>query len=414
MSAVISSKGWRELYVNNSEKRRLTWHLKDYLVEWETIKELRPFNAVEGFYNRLVKTQDELAKIEIKQKKKYTALEYITDIFSVITSVATRVWLFLKIISSKGVFGIGNYVFYYSLIGKMENSSSSAVRNFGNIFEEMVNIEDYFKLMELKPLVEKAKDPIKINYKKTPTIEFRNVSFKYPSTGKRALKNISFKLEANEKMAIIGVNGAGKTTITKLLLRYYDPTQGDIFINGINLKDIDLESWYKTLSNIQQDINKYPLSAKDNINLRLGSKTNEAKLKSAIKNAHAEFIYELPNKEHTILTRFFENSTDLSGGQWQKIALARAFYKEAPLLIMDEPTSAIDARAEADIFNNLWKMHENKGAIVISHRFSTVRDADAILVIDQGKIIEEGNHQELMNNKKIYYELFTKQAKSYK
>jgi ABC-type multidrug transport system fused ATPase/permease subunit len=413
-SAVLSSKNWRELYKSLSDKKRLTWYLKDGLIDWDSIKELRAFGAVTSFYKKLAKTQDDITHQEIKQRKKFTVLEAITDVFAVITSVATRVWLFIKIISSKGVFGIGNYIFYYALIGKMESSSSSAVRNFGDVFDDMINIEDYFTLMSLEPKIKKPKIATKINSKIPPTIEFRNVSFTYPGKSVPVLKNVSFKLEANEKMALIGVNGAGKTTMTKLILRYYDPTEGDIFINGVNLKKIDLESWYKTLSIIQQDFNKYSLTAKDNIHLKLGVKTDNKKLRSAIKNANAEFIYDLPHKENTRLTRYFDDSTDLSGGQWQKVALARAFYKNAPLLIMDEPTSAIDARSEENIFTNLWKMQKDKSAIVISHRFSTVREADMILVLDKGRVIESGTHNQLMKNEGIYHELFTKQAKSYK
>lgn len=413
-SAIISSKNWRELHKKLSNKKRFSWYLKYGLTEWDRIKELRPFNAINNFYKKLVKTQEEIVREELKQKRKYTILETITDIFGVITSVATRIWLFIKIISTKGVFGIGNYVFYDNLISKMESSSAAIVNNFGDVVDDMVNIEDYFILVNLKSKLEKPQKAKKIDTTTPPTIEFRNVSFTYPGKTKQVLTDVNFTLKANNKMAIIGVNGAGKTTLTKLLLRYYDPTKGDIFINGINLKQINIDDWYKTLAIIQQDFNNYPFQAVDNINLRIGTKTDPKKLRQAIKSAEAQFIWELPEKENTLLTRYFEDSVDLSGGQWQKIALARAFYKEAPLLIMDEPTSSIDARAEAEIFNNLWKMQKNKGAIVISHRFSTVRDADVILVLDKGKVIEKGTHNQLMQEKGIYHELFTKQAKSYK
>lgn len=413
-SAVVSSKRWRELYKGLSDKKRLTFHLRDSIVQWDSISELRPFGAIESFYKRLIRSQKEIASEEIAQKKEYRLYETTADVFAVITSVVTRVWLLIKVVSSKGVFGIGNFIFYNTLIGKMESSSWSAVRNFGDAFDEMINIEDYFVLMDLKPMVEKPIKPKGVVFENPPTIEFKNVSFSYPGKDKLVLDNVSFKLNAHEKMALIGVNGAGKTTLTKLLLRYYDPTEGDIYINNVNLKEINLDSWYKALAIIQQDFNKYPLSVKENINLQLGSKVDGKKLRSAIKNAQADFVYQLKDKEKTILTRYFENSTDLSGGQWQKIALARAFYQNAPLLIMDEPTSSIDARSEAEIFNNIWKMQKDKGALVISHRFSTVRQAELIVVLEHGKIVEKGTHEQLMKNKKVYHELFNKQAKSYR
>lgn len=330
-----------------------------------------------------------------------------------ITAVITRIWLFLRIIETKGIFSIGDYTFYDSLISRMENSSASVVRNFKVIYEELINIEDYFVFMNIEPAIKKADKPRFLANDLIPNIEFRNVSFTYPGSTKKVLNNVSFTLEPGEKMALIGVNGAGKTTLIKLLLRFYDPNEGDIYVDGINLKDLDLVSWYKKLAVIQQDFNHYPLTVTQNISFDPFGSADPAKLTQAIKSAQADFVYELPNKEDTVLTRFFDDSVDLSGGQWQKIALARAFYRQSPILVLDEPTSAIDARAEADIFNHLWNMQRKKSAIVISHRFSTVRDADQIVVIDKGKVIEQGKHETLMSKKGVYHELFSKQAKSY-
>lgn len=413
-SSFYTAGKYREINLAISKKRRLNWYLRDSLTEWQQLKELRSFLAVSSFMKRFKKNHDEIIEIESNAQKKFAKIEAVAGIGSVITAVATRVWLFLQIISTKGVFSIGDYTFYDSLMGRLESSSASIVRNLKSIYEELINIEDYFEFMNTEPTVPVAKKPLLLQKSAdVPEIEFRNVSFSYPQTNKKILKNISFSLKPGKKMALIGVNGAGKTTLVKLLLRFYDPDEGEIFIDGINLKEINLVSWYKKLAVIQQDFNHYPLTVAQNISFNPSGKVNEKKLKQAIKDAQADFVYKLPNQENTILTRFFDESVELSGGQWQKIALARVFYRQAPILVLDEPTSAIDARAETEIFHRLWKRQTNKGAIVISHRFSTVRDADNIVVIDKGKIIEQGTHERLMANRGVYHELFSKQAKSY-
>lgn len=413
VSSIYTANRYRKINLEISEKRRLNWYLRDSLTEWQQLKELRTFLSVKPFLKRLRKNQDEIIDIETKAQKKFSQIEAVSDTIGVITAVVTRIWLFLRIIETKGIFSIGDYTFYDSLISRMENSSASVVRNFKVIYEELINIEDYFVFMNIEPTIKKVDKPLVLASDLIPNIEFRNVSFTYPGSTKKVLSNVSFTLEPGEKMALIGVNGAGKTTLIKLLLRFYDPNEGDIYVDGINLKDLDLVSWYKKLAVIQQDFNHYPLTVAHNISFDPFGSANPEKLKQAIKSAQADFVYELPNKENTVLTRFFDDSVDLSGGQWQKIALARAFYRQSPILVLDEPTSAIDARAESDIFNHLWNMQRKKSAIVISHRFSTVRDADQIVVIDKGKVIEQGKHETLMSKKGVYHELFSKQAKSY-
>ncbi|MDQ5943788.1 MAG: hypothetical protein QG675_556 [Patescibacteria group bacterium] len=414
ISSIYTAGSWRKINLLISERRRFNWHLRDVLMDWNLLKEIRPFMAEKAFLSRMRKNQNEMYDIETNAQKKYSQIQAVADVTGVLTAVLTRIWLFYKIISTKGIFSIGDYTFYDSLISRLENSSTSLVRNFKDVYEELINIEDYFVFMNAPSRLAKPKDPIVLkDDNKVPSIEFENVSFTYPNTKKQILHTVSFKLESKEKMALIGVNGAGKTTITKLLLRFYDPTEGRILIDGMDLRKIDLNSWYKKLAIISQDFHRYPLTVGENISFDLDNKPDSKRLKSALNDAQAGFVKELAQQENTRLTRVFEDSVELSGGQWQKIALARAFYKQSPILVLDEPTSAIDARAEAEIFHRLWKRQAQKGAIVISHRFSTVREADNIVVIDHGKIIEQGTHADLMKNKGVYHELFTKQAKSY-
>jgi ATP-binding cassette subfamily B protein len=236
------------------------------------------------------------------------------------------------------------------------------------------------------------------------------------NTERFVLKNFNVAIKSGEKIALVGENGAGKSTLIKLLLRFYDVSEGEILINGVNLKDIDLDKWHKEIGALFQDFIKYQFTFKENVYFGDLSRPKKVKfLKQAIAQSGADsYINTLPRGKNQILGKMFEGGIDLSGGQWQKLALARAFYRNAPILILDEPTSAIDAKAEYEIFQRVQSLQKDKTVIIISHRFSTVRNADRILVLEGGKIIEKGQHHQLMMNKGLYEELFTIQAQGYK
>ena len=210
-----------------------------------------------------------------------------------------------------------------------------------------------------------------------------------------------------EKVALVGENGAGKTTLIKLLLRFYDVIDGEILINGINIKNINLEKWYKEIGALFQDFIKYQFTFKENVYFGNQKQTdNITLLKDAIKNSGAdEYLKDLPNSYDQIVGKMFQDGVDLSGGQWQKLALARAFFKNAPILILDEPTSAIDAKAEYEIFQHVQTLQKDKTVFIISHRFSTVRNADRILVLDEGEVVDSGAPGELARKEGIYSEL---------
>jgi len=249
-----------------------------------------------------------------------------------------------------------------------------------------------------------------------PLIEFKNISFRYPNTKRYILKNFNLSIRTGEKIAFVGENGAGKTTLIKLLLRFYDVTDGEIVVNGINIKHLNLEKWYALIGVLFQEFIKYQFTFKENVYFGNKKEVNNLDLlKEAIKKSGAdEFVKDLPSKYDQTVGKMFKEGVDLSGGQWQKLALARTFFKNAPILILDEPTSAIDAKAEYEIFQRVQELQKDKTVIIISHRFSTVRNADRILVLDGGRIIEEGNHEILMKKKGLYAELFNIQAQGYK
>jgi ATP-binding cassette subfamily B protein len=279
------------------------------------------------------------------------------------------------------------------------------------------SIDQYIELLEYPNSISQLDKPIAIPKKPSPpVIEFKNVSFKYPQSERFILKDFNLTIQSGEKVSLVGENGAGKSTIIKLILRFYDATEGDILINGINIKEIDLDTWYKEIGALFQDFIKYQFTFKENVIYGdLSQKDNLEALKEALRKSGADsFLGNLPKGIDQVVGKTFEGGEDLSGGQWQKLALARAFFRNAPLLILDEPTSAIDAKAEYEIFENVQKLQKDKTVIIISHRFSTVRNADRILVLDEGKIIEEGNHEKLMDKKGLYAELFNLQAEGYK
>jgi ATP-binding cassette, subfamily B, bacterial len=250
-----------------------------------------------------------------------------------------------------------------------------------------------------------------------PRIEFEHVSFSYPGNKRQVLKDVSLVLEPGEDLAIVGANGAGKTTLVKLLLRLYDPSKGRILINGQDLRELDLMTWYRQIGALFQDFNRYDaLSVKDNIVMgRVDAPARKERLEKAAHEAGTDrFIKGYVAGYEQILNRSYKNGIEPSGGQWQRIALARAFYRQAQVLILDEPTSAIDAKGEFEVFRKIAATQKRKTTIIISHRFSTVRNANKIVVLEHGTITESGSHQELVALRGRYHELFELQAAGYR
>ena len=246
-------------------------------------------------------------------------------------------------------------------------------------------------------------------------IVFDNVKFKYPNSQKTVLDNLSLKIKYGEKVAIVGENGAGKTTLIKLIARIYRPISGSVLINNINLNDLKLSSWYEKLAVLFQDYSSYThLTVKENIEIDSKNKATEKTIQDALIKASAfDFVKKYKEGVNQILSERYKGGIRPSTGQWQKIAIARVFHRNAPILILDEPTASIDAVAEAKIFDNIYKFSKGKTVIIISHRFSTVRNADRIIVLDKGKIIEEGSHEELLKINGKYAKAFRLQAKGY-
>lgn len=289
------------------------------------------------------------------------------------------------------------------------------LRNLNTVFDSSLYVQSLFDILEVQPIIKESEHPVKIDSNRPPLIEFKNVSFAYPDTSYKILDNFSLTINPGEKVAFVGENGAGKSTIIKLLTRFYDVSAGEILINGINIKELSLEDWYSHIGVLFQDFNRYEDAASENIYLGKNNQPKEIEqivTASKLAGSH-EMVEKFDKKYEQMLGRMFEGGLELSGGQWQKIALARAFFRNAPILVLDEPTSAIDAKAESQIFERVEKLSRDKTVIIISHRFSTVRNADKIFVMDKGRIKESGTHQELLKLNGQYAEMFRLQAKGY-
>ena len=243
------------------------------------------------------------------------------------------------------------------------------------------------------------------------------MSFAYPGTERKVLKNFNFTLSPGERIALIGENGQGKTTVVKLITRLYDPTEGEILLDGVDLREYSLEDLHKEIGVIFQDFMRYEMTARENISHRArrdSAHTERRSRDAAQKSLAAGVVAKLQNGYDQVLGRRFEGGVDLSGGEWQKIALARAYLRDAQLLILDEPTAALDAKSELEVFERFAELTEGKMALLISHRFSTVRMADRIVVLEGGRLVEEGNHSQLIALGGRYAEMFEMQAASYR
>lgn len=402
------------IYGSGAPEVRKLWYLRWLLSHKTSVTETRIFQSQKHLLRKFKGIQNYLYRINKKPVRDFLKVLIFPQFIEVCAAFALALWKLPAALS--GEISVGDFTFFIALLSRLTDSASDIVLNFGEMYENNLYVDHYFEVLNLPRIIKKPKKPISLGKAlQPPKIEFKNVSFAYPGSEKLVLKNINFEIKPGENLAIVGRNGAGKTTIVKLLCRFYDVTSGEILINGINIKKIDLAEWYKFLGTLFQEFMHYDFTVKENIMLGNTQVKDEKLMREAARKSDAtEFIIKLPNKFNQLLGRQFEGGIELSQGQWQKLAIARAFYQGAPILILDEPTSAIDAEAEYEIFLNLHKSYKDKTLFLISHRFSTVRNAEKIIVLEEGKVIEQGSHEELLKKNGLYAQMFLKQAKGYK
>lgn len=324
-------------------------------------------------------------------------------------------YVFILIQTAKGLITVGTLTFLAGSFNRMRGLLQTIMNRFSQIAERALYLQDLFDFFNIKPRITQAVRPRRFPEKIRLGFTFENVSFKYVNSDRWAIRNLTFHLAAGEKLALVGENGAGKTTLVKLLARLYEPTEGRILIDGVDIREYDLLELRDNIGVIFQDFVRFQLKASENIAIGNIEEVGSLELieGAAHKSLANQVVDELPERYEQVLGKRFTNGVELSGGQWQKIALARAYMRDAQLLILDEPTAALDARAEHEVFLRFSELIEDKTAVLISHRFSTVRMADRILFLENGQLLELGSHEELLTLDGKYAELFNLQAQGY-
>jgi len=314
-----------------------------------------------------------------------------------------------------GNLSIGDLTFLAGSFRQLKSLLEGILSRFTAVSQGAIYLKDFFEFFDIQPKIKLSSNARPFPKKIQQGFTFENVGFKYANSERWANRHLNFTLRAGEKLALVGENGAGKTTLVKLISRLYDPTEGRILLDGYDLREYDLAELHRQVGVIFQDYLRYQMTVSQNIAVgNIQEKENRELIINSAKQSLADFLVQkLPGKYDQALGKRFNQGIELSGGEWQKIALARAYMKNAQLLILDEPTASLDARSEYEVFQRFSELTKDKTAILISHRFSTVRMADRILVLDQGEVLEEGSHEELLNKKGRYAELFNLQAMGY-
>lgn len=414
---------WGEYYFNGkhyslirsqTEGKRELDYLRFVGASIETAKEIKLFDLSAFFIDRFRKLSGKFyidnRRLALRQAiggaglTLFGALGYFIAFSMIVRSVQA------------GSASIGDLTFLIGSFQQMKGVLSELTANFSSISQGVIHLRDFFTFFHIQPKIRSVPGSISFPNPVKSGFTFENVGFKYENSEQWANRHLSFSIKTGEKLALVGENGAGKTTLVKLLTRLYDPTEGRILLDGIDLKEYNLTELRKNIGIIFQDFYHYQMTSSKNIAVgNIEEVENQALIKDSAQKSMADQVIEgLPNKYDQVLGKYFNKGVELSGGEWQKIALARTYMRDAQLIILDEPTAALDAKSEYKVFQHFSDLTNNKSAVLISHRFSTVRMVDRILVLHKGEIVEMGSHRELLELGGRYAELFELQAMGYK
>jgi len=401
-------KDW-QLHEKDSEMNKLMWDLNWQLRNKNYVGELRVNNAVSYLFQKYKSIWAIFTGQRVDLRTKQIPSEF--GVISLSTVINVICLLFLVNDMRFGIITIGLFTFYFQSISQTSDFFRGMVSSLVSITENSYHVGNFKDVISLENKINGGDKTL--NSEAPPKIEFVDVCFKYPDSKNYVFKDLNLKIRSSEEIALVGANGAGKSTLIKLLCHFYEPTSGKILINGMDLKEIKLSDWYDQLSYLAQEFNHYyDLSLRENVALGRPEKVDDTEVQKSLEKADAAFVKKYSKGLDTIMSQRY-GGEEPSWGQMQKIAIARVFYRDSPIVILDEPTASIDAVSEYKIFNRLYKEIENKTLIIVSHRFSTVRNAKRIIVIDKGKIVEQGSHQELLKLKGFYAKSFNLQARGY-
>ena len=415
----FAALGYSLLFRWTPERRQLDY-LRYTAASDETAKEIKLFGLSGWLTDRYARLSTAFYEANRSLSIRHSTVStLLTTIGTVGYYGAYGVIIYLTVIghrSPAGLFTIGVLTFLAGSFQQSRDLIQRILLSTSQIYEQSLYLADLFTFFEMKPSIisrdgaPPVPNPIRAGF------EFRDVGFRYPGSDVWAVRHLSFRLGVGERLALGGENGAGKTTLTKLLARLYDPDEGAIILDGVNLRDYDVASLHRSIGVIFQDFVRYALLFRENIGVgEIAAVDDSARIQAAAERSLASAVAERFEKGYDqMLGRRFDEGIELSGGEWQKVALARAYLREAQVLILDEPTASLDARAEYEVFLRFAELTRGKAAVLISHRFSTVRMAERILVLEQGQITEQGSHEELVAKGGTYAELFRLQAAGYR
>jgi ATP-binding cassette subfamily B protein len=406
--------GYAKNFRQTPAKREMDY-LRQVAGSREGAKELKLFNLSGYLTNRFTRLSHKIYEENVALSRKKLLAGGLLGVIATLGYYGAYAFVIWRAVTGS-YNDIGEFYYLTNAIIQASSNLQQVFSTASGIADQALFLTDLLAFFEMKPTVTANPDGALIPRPIRRGFEFRNVSFAYPGTTRRVLSNFNFTLAPGERIALIGENGQGKTTVVKLITRLYDPTEGQILLDGIDLREYKLEDLHHEIGVIFQDFMRYEMTARENISVgRVESEHSEAEIESAAHKSLAEsVIAKLPGGYDQMLGRRFESGVELSGGEWQRVALARAYLRDAQLLVLDEPTAALDARSELEVFERFAELTTGKMALLISHRFSTVRMADRIVVLEGGRLVEEGTHPQLIALGGRYASMFEMQAASYR
>jgi ATP-binding cassette subfamily B protein len=399
-------------------RRRQMDYFREVAISREGAKEVKLFGLSNFFTNRFKTLAAEIYIEDVSLARAKLVGGGLLGIVGTLGYYGAYVFVIWRTL--RGLYGIGEFTFLTVAIQQASSNLQQVFSTASGIADQALFLTDLIAFFAMEPAVKSNPTGFSAPARISKGFEFRNVSFAYPGSSRAILRNFNFTLSPGERIALIGENGQGKTTVVKLITRLYDPTEGQILLDGVDLREYSLEDLHRQIGVIFQDFMRFEMTARENIAVGLVDRQGANGLAqddieaAAHKSLADAVVRKLANGYDQMLGRRFDGGVELSGGEWQKVALARAYLRNAQLLILDEPTAALDAPSELEVFERFAELTEGKMALLISHRFSTVRMADRIVVLSGGQLIEEGNHQNLMARGGVYAGMFEMQAASYR